>query len=136
MENKKIESLIQLFEKSQLTVLEIEDNKGRVRLERQLTNPVINMNHSIPQSIQTVESEPQGALIESPLVGIFYAASAEGKPAYVKVGDSVKSGDILCVIEAMKTMNEIRSDREGVIAEILVKNGDSIEYHQPLFRIA
>lgn len=76
-----------------------------------------------------------GNLIKSPLVGTFYAAPAEDAEPYVKVGDSVKKGQVLAIVEAMKLMNEIESDFDGEIAEIYVKNQDAVEYGQPLFRI-
>lgn len=77
----------------------------------------------------------EGNLVTSPMVGTFYQNSAPDKPPYVKVGDKVKKGDVLCVLEAMKIMNEITSAYDGEIAEIMVSNQDMVEYNQPLFRI-
>lgn len=77
----------------------------------------------------------EGNLVTSPMVGTFYQSSAPDKPPYVKVGDKVKKGDVLCVLEAMKIMNEITSAYDGEIAEIMVSNQDMVEYNQPLFRI-
>ena len=79
--------------------------------------------------------EPTGNTVKSPLVGTFYAAPSEDAPAFVKVGDIVKKGQILAIVEAMKLMNDIESEYEGEIAEIYVENGQSVEYGQPLFRI-
>ena len=74
-------------------------------------------------------------MITSPLVGVFYAAPAEDAEAFVQVGDTVKKGQVLAIVEAMKLMNEIESDYDGTIAEILVENGQAVEYGQPLFKL-
>lgn len=81
------------------------------------------------------QEEKQGNLVKSPLVGTFYAAPAEDAEPFVKTGDTVKKGQVLAIVEAMKLMNEIESDFEGEVAEIYVKNGETVEYGQPLFRI-
>lgn len=86
----------------------------------------------IPEVKQEIKS---GNIVTSPIVGTFYAASAPDKPPYVKVGDKVKAGDVLCIVEAMKVMNEITSKFDGEVAEILVNNEDMVEFNQPLFRI-
>lgn len=77
-----------------------------------------------------------GFIVKSPIVGVFYESPAPGKPAFVKVGAKVSKGDLLCIIEAMKVMNEINSEVSGEVAEIFVKDGDMVEFDQPLFRIA
>ena len=82
------------------------------------------------------DGEPKGMLIKSPLVGTFYAAPAEAADPFVSVGDQVKKGQTLAIVEAMKLMNEIESDFDGKVAEIYVENGQAVEYGQPLFRIA
>lgn len=82
-----------------------------------------------------VAPEEKGQLVKSPLVGTFYNAPSPDSPAYVKVGDTVKKGQILGIIEAMKLMNEIESDYDGVVTEILIKNEETVEFGQPLFRI-
>mgnify|MGYP000979278720 CR=1 FL=1 len=82
-----------------------------------------------------VAQEEKGQLVKSPLVGTFYNAPSPDSPAYVKVGDTVKKGQILGIIEAMKLMNEIESDYDGVVTEILIKNEETVEFGQPLFRI-
>ena len=84
---------------------------------------------------ETEEAAPEGNLVKSPLVGTFYAASAEGAEPYVKVGDKVKKGQVLAIVEAMKLMNEIESEFDGTVEEVLVENAQSVEYGQPLFRI-
>lgn len=80
-------------------------------------------------------TEPSGKIVKSPLVGTFYAAPAEDADPYVSVGDTVKKGQVMAIVEAMKLMNEIESDYSGTVAEILVENGQAVEYGQPLFRI-
>lgn len=86
----------------------------------------------IPSSEQTV---PDGKIVASPLVGTFYVAPAEGAEPFVKVGDSVQKGQVLAIVEAMKLMNEIESDYDGVVSEVLVQDGELVEYGQPLFCI-
>mgnify|MGYP004455305295 FL=1 len=81
------------------------------------------------------EELPEGKLVKSPLVGTFYAAPSQDAATYVKVGDPVKKGQVLAIVEAMKLMNEIESDFDGTVAEVYVKNGESVEYGMPLFRI-
>lgn len=81
------------------------------------------------------EELPEGKLVKSPLVGTFYAAPSQDAAPYVKVGDQVKKGQVLAIVEAMKLMNEIESDFDGTVAEVYVKNGESVEYGMPLFRI-
>ena len=81
------------------------------------------------------EELPEGKLVKSPLVGTFYAAPSQDAAPYVKVGDPVKKGQVLAIVEAMKLMNEIESDFDGTVAEVYVKNGENVEYGMPLFRI-
>ena len=87
------------------------------------------------ENTQNQASEPAGNIVKSPLVGTYYAAPSEDAPAFVKVGDKVKKGQVLAIVEAMKLMNDIESDFDGEIAEILVENGQPVEYGQPLFVI-
>ena len=100
------------------------------------------VQHStVPSTSETVQNtaspsfaeEPEGNIVKSPLVGTFYAAPSEDAPAFVKTGDKVKKGQVLAIVEAMKLMNEIESDFDGEVAEILVENGQPVEYGQPLF---
>jgi acetyl-CoA carboxylase biotin carboxyl carrier protein len=81
------------------------------------------------------ETLPEGHMVKSPMVGTFYRSSAPGANAFVEVGQSVKEGDTLCIIEAMKLLNEIESDKTGVIKRILIENGQPVEYGEPLFEI-
>lgn len=87
------------------------------------------------QETPAKEEIPAGNIVKSPIVGTFYAASSPDEPPYVKVGDTVKKGDVLMIIESMKLMNEVTSDFDGVVEEILVLNGEAVEYDQPLMRI-
>lgn len=154
-----VKRLIELANKNDLSVLEIETKKGRrIRIEKNKpVAPAVAFNATAPapavapapvqapvvetapvqQSAPTPATAPQptGKTIKAPMVGVFYqAASPEAEP-YVTVGKTVKKGDTVCIIEAMKLMNEIQAEEDGTIKEILVKNGDIIEYGQPLFVI-
>jgi acetyl-CoA carboxylase biotin carboxyl carrier protein len=84
---------------------------------------------------QLAEAIPEGHVVKSPMVGTFYRSSAPGGPAFVEVGQTVKEGDTLCIVEAMKLLNEIESDKSGVITAVLVENGQPVEYGEPLFVI-
>lgn len=154
-----VKRLIELANKNDLSVLEIETKKGRrIRIEKNKpVAPAVAFNATAPtptvapapvqapvvetapvqQSAPTPATAPQptGKTIKAPMVGVFYkAASPEAEP-YVTVGKTVKKGDTVCIIEAMKLMNEIQAEEDGTIKEILVKDGDIIEYGQPLFVI-
>lgn len=154
-----VKRLIELANKNDLSVLEIETKKGRrIRIEKNKpVAPAVAFNATAPtptvapapvqapvvetapvqQSAPTPATAPQptGKTIKAPMVGVFYkAASPEAEP-YVTVGKTVKKGDTVCIIEAMKLMNEIQAEEDGTIKEILAKDGDIIEYGQPLFVI-
>lgn len=97
---------------------------------------VVSMPVSEASAAPAEPAEPAGVFaVSSPMVGIFYAASAEGAKPYVKVGDTVKRGDVLCIIEAMKLLNEITAEQDGVITEICVKNAQTVDYGMPLFKM-
>ncbi len=156
-----VKRLIELANKNDLSVLEIETKKGRrIRIEKNkpvapavafnatapapavapapVQAPVVEtapVQQSAPAPAPTTAPQPTGKTIKAPMVGVFYqAASPEAEP-YVTVGKTVKKGDTVCIIEAMKLMNEIQAEEDGTIKEILVKDGDIIEYGQPLFVI-
>lgn len=84
---------------------------------------------------ETKAAAPAGKFVKAPIVGTFYAASAPDQPPFVKVGDQIKKGDVLFIIESMKLMNEVQSEIEGTVAEILVGNGEAVEYDQPILRV-
>ena len=150
---EQIKELIKVLEESSLSVLEIVEKDGsKIRLEKaqpaqQIVNTIPVANGVVaPAPIPTapVESAPavtaapvadSSKTIDAPIVGVFYAASAPGKAPYVSVGKKVKKGDVVCIIEAMKCMNEIQAEEDGEIVEVLVKDGELVEYGQPLFKI-
>lgn len=117
--------------------------KDKVKTEAPQASAEINGNEEPKEEISepmTIIPEDkvevkEGNIVASPMVGTFYQSSAPDKPPFVKVGDRVKQGDVLCVLEAMKIMNEITSAFDGEVAEIMVENGEMVEYNQPLFRI-
>jgi acetyl-CoA carboxylase biotin carboxyl carrier protein len=153
---KNILELIKEMNQTRLTKVEIEEEGVRICLEKstydadhvQTNMPQINVNATAPsaviQSFDTEEKEStenpaeecNGEKILSPMVGTFYAQSAPDKPPFVKVGDKVKKGQTLCIIEAMKLMNEIESDYDGEIMKVYMKNEEMVEFGQPLFVIA
>ena len=115
--------------------IEISNSSGSVILENQtVQNPV----SSQPQNVSNTEAnEPSNMQsIDSPMVGIIYLTPKPSSPPFVKSGQKIKKGDTICLIEAMKTFNEIKSDKDGVVKSILVKNGEAVEFAQPLFEIS
>ncbi len=146
----EIENLIRLIETvsaSELTGLKYEENGVKLHLTKKKGQVQVVAAPEISEGIEgaaaaaevpsvTADSAPSGGkLVESPLVGTFYAAPAEDAAPFVAVGDTVKKGQTLAIVEAMKLMNEIESEFDGIIEEILVENGQAVEYGQPLFRI-
>jgi len=91
---------------------------------------------SVPNAEAPASHAPEGHLVKSPMVGTFYRAGSPGAKPFIEIGDTVKEGDALCIIEAMKLMNEIESDKAGIVKAILVENGQPVEFGQPLFVIA
>jgi acetyl-CoA carboxylase biotin carboxyl carrier protein len=147
MDLRKLKSLIELFESSGIGELEIAEGEERVRITRApaagipptaapATPPaqvVVAGTAKAPEPAQAAAPiEAEGHVVKSPMVGTFYRAGAPGSKAFVEVGDSVQAGDPLCIIEAMKLMNEIEADQAGVVKAILVENGQPVEYGQPL----
>ena len=138
MKETEIRKYAELMRELDLTGLEISSGDHKVRLERSHTGTASVNTYVAPEkpSQQPVpETNDNGISVKSPLVGVFYAAPAENAEPYVSVGDSVKKGQTLCVIEAMKLMNEITAEEDGVILEICVKNAQVVEYGTELFRI-
>ncbi|MGN1051689.1 MAG: acetyl-CoA carboxylase biotin carboxyl carrier protein [Acutalibacteraceae bacterium] len=144
-----IKELIDLVNENDLSLIELEDEKGKIKIEKKSSECVIGPNFAgaFPQEAPIApvavsadknaeENKNQNQrTINSPMVGVFYAAPSPDSDPYVSVGDTVSEGDTVCIIEAMKLMNEITAEESGVIEKILVKNGDVIEYNQPLFVI-
>ena len=143
MDEASIRKYAKLMREEELTGLEIEENGVTVRLERNLSQavpaaaPVI----SVPQlsasaaSDQTAPDAEEGGYITSPMVGVAYVAPTEDSEPFVKLGDKVKAGDTLCIVEAMKLMNEIPAEFDGVVAEICIQDAQVVEYGTRLFRI-
>ncbi len=149
MDLRKLKTLIELVESSGIAELEISEGEERVRITRTLASAQQTLAPAAPAVIATAASvqaaapsaEPgkpavaEGHVVKSPMVGTFYRSASPGSKAFVDVGQSVNSGDTLCIIEAMKLLNEIEADQSGVIKAILVENGQPVEFGQPLFVI-
>lgn len=140
MEESNIRKYAQLMQELGLTGLEISENGSMVRLERtervQAAAPQAVVIPEIAVAAPASKDAGESCMdICSPMVGVFYCAPAENAAPYVKVGDVVKKGDVLCIIEAMKLMNEIECDADGVIESILVENAKPVEFGQKLFSI-
>ena len=137
----EIKELIALLEESSLSVLEVKDDDKKVRLEKAQTTAAapaaVTVNAAPVQAAPAPAAEPEddGKTISAPIVGVFYAAPSPESEPYVHVGQKVKKGDVVCIIEAMKCMNEIQAEEDGEIAAVLATNGDLVEYNQPLFAI-
>lgn len=135
MNEAEIRKYAMLMQELGLTGLEVKENVGVVRLERAgAAAPAASAAAAEPAAVQA-PAPSAGLVIRSPMVGVFYAAPTDDSEPFIKEGDRVKKGDTLCVIEAMKLMNEIPAEQDGVITGILVKNGQTVEYGTPLFQI-
>ena len=156
MDLRKLKTLIDLVAESDIAELEVTEGESKVRIVKSSALPQNQMVMMQPQAIPQYTApapaaapvaapaaaaapapaaEPTGHIVKSPMVGTFYRSSAPGAPAFVEVGQSVKEGDTLCIIEAMKLLNEIDADKSGTITQILVENGQPVEFGQPLFVI-
>ena len=152
MDLRKLKKLIDLVEESGIAELEITEGEEKVRIARTLPGAVapVSMIAAAPAPAPVTAAAPpaaaapapaaapaapEGHVVKSPMVGTFYRSSSPGGKALVDVGQSVAAGDTLCIIEAMKLMNEIESDAAGTIKAILVENGQPVEYGEPLFVI-
>jgi len=154
MDLRKLKTLIDLVAESDIAELEVTEGESKVRIVKSSAMPQNQMVMMPPQGMPAqfqqaaaapvaapapaavvVAAEPTGYVVKSPMVGTFYRSSAPGSAAFVEVGSTVKEGDTLCIIEAMKLLNEIDSDKAGVVTQILVENGQPVEFGQPLFVI-
>ena len=138
MKETEIRKYAGLMKELGLTGLEITEENRKIRLERSVPAPIAETVFSVPESAGNTQeaSAPKDYIsVKSPIVGVFYAAPAENADPYVSVGDNVAKGQTLCVVEAMKLMNEITAEEEGVISEICVVNGQVVEYGTKSFRI-
>lgn len=143
MEYEKIKQLIEEMGNSKLTAVDIEFPDGtKISMKKDKMQEKIIQNTSIVENDDTIENqikedknEKKGNIIKSPMVGTFYLKPSPTAEPYIEIGKEVKKGDVLCIIEAMKLMNEIESEYTGKVTEILVKDGETVEYGTPLFRI-
>ena len=138
MNENDIRKYAQLMNELGLTALELKDGDKVVRLERTVTvaaSPAQTAAAQLSQAAPAEPAEKDYISVRSPLVGVFYAAPAENVEPYVSIGDRVKKGQVLCIVEAMKLMNEITAEEDGVISEVCVTNGQLVEYGTELFRI-
>ena len=149
MDLRKLKKLIDLVEASGIAELEITEGEEKVRIAKSIAGAPMMMPHA-PQIMHahapaaapaaaspapTEDAMPEGHVVRSPMVGTFYRAPAPGAKNFTEVGQSVNAGDTVCIIEAMKLLNEIEADQGGVIKAILVENGQPVEYGEPLFVI-
>ena len=138
MKETDIRKYAKLMKELELTGLEITEENNKVRLERVIQPPAQEAVYAAKEStdtVQTLDESKDYISVKSPVVGIFYAAPAENADLYVSIGDTVKKGQTLCIVEAMKMMNEITAEEEGVISKICVTDGQVVEYGTELFRI-
>jgi acetyl-CoA carboxylase biotin carboxyl carrier protein len=150
MDLRKLKTLIDLVAESDIAELEVTEGEGKVRIVKSSPAPQNQMVMMQPHTMQQaapmaaapvaaaaapVAAVPEGHVVKSPMVGTFYRSSSPGAAPFVDIGKSVAEGDTLCIIEAMKLLNEIDSDFTGTIKQILVENGQPVEYGQPLFII-
>jgi len=159
MDLRKIKTLIELLEQSGIAELEVKEGEESVRIARHPTGPAAHLMHYAPplpmpqpapapatapapaaprgekSAAEKILSVTKGHIVKSPMVGTFYRAPSPGAKAFVEVGQTVKQGQTLCIIEAMKMLNQIEADASGVISEILVENEQAVQFDQPLFVI-
>jgi acetyl-CoA carboxylase biotin carboxyl carrier protein len=151
MDLRKLKTLIDLVSESNVSELEITEAEGKVRIVK--GGPASAQAAAAPMPVAVaapapaaalaapapaaaaVPEAPKGHTVKSPMVGTFYRASAPGAKSFVEVGDAIKEGETICIIEAMKILNEIEADKSGTVTAILCENGQAVEYGQPLFII-
>jgi acetyl-CoA carboxylase biotin carboxyl carrier protein len=151
MDLRKLKTLIDLVSESNVSELEITEAEGKVRIVKSapagMVAPVTyamapaaapaTAPIAAPAVVEAAAApaEPVGHTVKSPMVGTFYRASSPGAKAFVEIGDTIKEGETICIVEAMKILNEIEADKTGTVTAILVQNGQAVEYGQPLFTI-
>jgi acetyl-CoA carboxylase biotin carboxyl carrier protein len=154
MDLRKLKTLIDLVSESNVSELEITEAEGKVRIVKSapvaaaapvtysmapapVVPPVVPTVEALPATLAAAApAAPVGHTVKSPMVGTFYRASSPGAKPFVEVGDTIKEGETICIVEAMKILNEIEADKSGTVTQILGENGQSVEYGQPLFIIA
>ncbi|WP_250658825.1 acetyl-CoA carboxylase biotin carboxyl carrier protein [Alkalimarinus coralli] len=151
MDIRKIKKLIELIEESDIEEIEIKEGDDAVRISRRKQvmataqqptfvasapeAPTEKADSSSPQQETDPAPEHNGHVVRSPMVGTFYRAASPSAPAFIEVGQTVKSGDTICIVEAMKMMNQIEADKSGTVSEIFIENGQPVEFDQPLITI-
>ena len=152
MDLRKLKTLIDLVQNSGISELEISEGEEKIRIAKNLGAPAQASTYMVgapaaqyapapaaaapaAPAVAAAPAEPEGHAVKSPMVGTFYRSGSPGAPAFAEVGQTVKAGDTLCIIEAMKLMNEIEADASGVIKAVLVENGQPVEYGQTMFII-
>ena len=150
MDIRKVKKLIEMIEESKIAEIEIRVGEESIRIARYSAPPPTAYMAPMPspagyetaavipaeRTSEETEAEPESAhVVRSPMVGTFYRASTPGAKPFIEVGQTVALGDTLCIIEAMKILNQIEADRAGVISKVFVENGQPVEYNQPLFAI-
>jgi acetyl-CoA carboxylase biotin carboxyl carrier protein len=149
MDLRKLKKLIDLVQESGIAELEITEGEEKVRINRvgipghpgMMSMPQGTMPPAVTATavstapLVEAPAEPEGHVVKSPMVGTFYRSSAPGSKPFVEVGQNINAGETLCIIEAMKLLNEIEADQSGVVKKVLVENGQPVEYGQPLFII-
>ena len=148
MDIRKVKKLIELLEESNIDEIEIHEGEESVRISRNsntpapimtapMAAPVAAAPAAAPAAEAAASAEPalNGHVVKSPMVGTFYLSPSPSSPSFVEIGQHVKVGDVICIVEAMKMMNQIESDKAGVVEAILVGNGEAVEFDQPLITI-
>lgn len=152
MDLRKLKTLIDLVSESNVSELEITEAEGKVRIVKSapvvaaapvtysmapapVSPPVMPAVEVTPAPAAAAPAAPAGHAVKSPMVGTFYRASSPGAKAFVEIGDTIKEGETICIVEAMKILNEIEADKSGTVTQILVENGQAVEYGQPMFVI-
>ena len=142
MKIEEIKKLAQLMDEFGLDSISVEEDDSKVKLTRPSSAPVVvaapapvAATAPVAPAQPAAEPPPEGRTVTSPIVGVFYSASAPGADPFVAVGQTVTPGDVLCIVEAMKMMNEITADFGGEVVAVLAKDGDIVECGQPLFRL-
>lgn len=152
MDLRKLKTLIDLVSDSNVTELEITEAEGKVRIVKAQASaaPMVHTAHQgtvmmTPMAAPVAAQEPapmaaapvvaEGQAVKSPMVGTFYRASSPGAKPFVEVGDTIKKGDTVCIVEAMKILNEIEADCSGVVTKVLAQDGQAVEYGQPLILV-
>jgi acetyl-CoA carboxylase biotin carboxyl carrier protein len=145
MDIRKIKKLIEIIEESGIAELEVKEGEESIRISRYSANTVMTapVNYApAPQSAAPAlaaapaEEKITGHIVKSPMVGTFYRSASPGSKTFAEIGQAVKAGDTLCIIEAMKILNQIEADKSGTVTQVLVDNAEPVEYGQPLFVIA